>query len=127
MAESSGKTSKVARRLRAIVERLEHGPPPPPSRLGWMEAVTARWEKILDEEPSQPSVPLPAAGPPAPETGRRDGEPAAAAAAVQIWCDGSCSPNPGAGGWGAIVQTGGGREELSGAAPDTTNNIMEMT
>jgi ribonuclease HI len=44
-----------------------------------------------------------------------------------VWCDGSCSPNPGPGGWGAIIDNGGERRELSGASPSTTNNIMEMS
>ena len=46
---------------------------------------------------------------------------------IRVWCDGSCSPNPGAGGWGAIIEMDGRRQEISGASADTTNNIMEMT
>ena len=46
---------------------------------------------------------------------------------IRIWCDGSCAPNPGAGGWGTIVEAHGDRLELSGASPKSTNNIMEMT
>jgi len=46
---------------------------------------------------------------------------------IRVWCDGSCSPNPGPGGWGAIIEQNGARREISGAAPNATNNIMEMT
>jgi ribonuclease HI len=48
---------------------------------------------------------------------------------VIIYCDGACSPNPGAGGWGAVLisaDMADGRRELSGAVPDTTNNRMEL-
>ena len=46
---------------------------------------------------------------------------------VEIWTDGGCKPNPGPGGWGAILRTRGHERELSGAEPDTTNNRMELT
>jgi ribonuclease HI len=44
-----------------------------------------------------------------------------------IWTDGACRRNPGPGGWAAIVvgADGGETVELSGGAPDTTNNRME--
>lgn len=45
---------------------------------------------------------------------------------VEIWTDGACSPNPGAGGWGAILKMGEHEKELSGAVADSTNNQMEM-
>ncbi len=48
-------------------------------------------------------------------------------AAVEIFCDGACSGNPGVGGFGCILRYGGHAKELSGAAGDTTNNRMEMT
>ena len=47
--------------------------------------------------------------------------------AVQIWTDGGCKPNPGPGGWGAILLFRGRERELSGAEPATTNNRMELT
>lgn len=47
--------------------------------------------------------------------------------AVEIFCDGACSGNPGPGGYGAILRYGGSEKEISGSAPDTTNNRMEMT
>lgn len=49
---------------------------------------------------------------------------------VHIYCDGACSPNPGLGGWGAILiapAKAGYRKELSGGEPDSTNNRMELT
>ena len=46
---------------------------------------------------------------------------------VIIHTDGACKGNPGPGGWGAILQTGGGHEkELWGGEALTTNNRMEM-
>lgn len=45
----------------------------------------------------------------------------------KIWTDGSCRPNPGPGGWGAvIVGADRARQERSGAEADTTNNRMEL-
>jgi len=49
---------------------------------------------------------------------------------VHIWADGACSPNPGVGGWGAVLISPAhpdARRELSGAEPATTNNRMELT
>ena len=46
---------------------------------------------------------------------------------VEIWTDGGCKPNPGPGGWGAILRYRGTERELSGADPGTTNNRMELT
>jgi ribonuclease HI len=45
---------------------------------------------------------------------------------VVIYTDGACSGNPGPGGWGAILAYGGETRELSGFAPDTTNQRMEL-
>ncbi len=45
---------------------------------------------------------------------------------VQIFTDGACSGNPGPGGWGAVLRYKGVERELSGGAPRTTNNRMEM-
>lgn len=46
---------------------------------------------------------------------------------VSIWTDGGCRPNPGIGGWVAIMQAANGNEKvLSGGEPTTTNNRMEM-
>ena len=46
---------------------------------------------------------------------------------VTIYTDGACSGNPGPGGWGAILQYGAHRKEISGGAANTTNNRMELT
>ena len=45
---------------------------------------------------------------------------------VTIYTDGACSGNPGPGGWGAILQYGTAKKELSGSEPSTTNNRMEL-
>lgn len=46
---------------------------------------------------------------------------------LEIYTDGACSGNPGAGGWGAILRFGEIEKELSGGSDDTTNNRMELT
>lgn len=46
---------------------------------------------------------------------------------VEIFTDGACSGNPGAGGWGAILRFNGHEKEISGGAAETTNNRMELT
>lgn len=45
---------------------------------------------------------------------------------VDLYTDGACSGNPGPGGWGVLLRYGDHEKELSGAAPDTTNNRMEL-
>jgi ribonuclease HI len=45
---------------------------------------------------------------------------------VSIYTDGSCSGNPGPGGWAAILLSGEHYRELSGNKKHTTNNEMEM-
>jgi len=47
-------------------------------------------------------------------------------ASVQIFTDGACSGNPGPGGWGDILRSGGTERELSGGETATTNNRMEL-
>src|SRR5258708_5984246 len=48
---------------------------------------------------------------------------------VTIYTDGGADPNPGPGGWGAVLEhpASGRGEELSGGDPQTTNNRMELT
>jgi ribonuclease HI len=47
---------------------------------------------------------------------------------VTIYTDGACEPNPGAGGWAALLSWDDGHElELTGFEDDTTNNRMELT
>jgi ribonuclease HI len=46
---------------------------------------------------------------------------------TSIYTDGACSGNPGAGGWGAVVNfSDGSTQELGGRSAYTTNNQMEM-
>ena len=45
---------------------------------------------------------------------------------VEIFTDGACSGNPGAGGWGAILRYNDVTKEISGGEPMTTNNRMEL-
>jgi ribonuclease HI len=52
---------------------------------------------------------------------------AAAGDVVEIHTDGGCSGNPGPGGWGAVLRWRGHEKDLSGFAPETTNNRMELT
>src|SRR5262249_2438375 len=68
---------------------------------------------------------------PCPMVGRREPKdgPAPAGQAdciVEIFTDGACSPNPGPGGWGAILRYGRHEREIYGGEPDTTNNRMEI-
>jgi len=46
---------------------------------------------------------------------------------VEIYTDGSCSPNPGPGGWAALLRYQDIERELSGCEVETTNNRMELT
>lgn len=46
---------------------------------------------------------------------------------VEIWTDGGCKPNPGPGGWAAILRFGTVEKELTGGDLATTNNRMELT
>lgn len=46
---------------------------------------------------------------------------------VTIYSDGACEPNPGQGGWAALLLYGKQEKVLIGAEADTTNNRMELT
>jgi ribonuclease HI len=46
---------------------------------------------------------------------------------VEIWTDGGCKPNPGPGGWAAVLRFRGVEKEISGGDLATTNNRMELT
>ena len=48
---------------------------------------------------------------------------------VIIYTDGGASPNPGLGGWAAVLYSPAHKKEreIYGAEPDTTNNRMELT
>lgn len=45
---------------------------------------------------------------------------------VTIYTDGACDPNPGPGGWAALLRYGKQSKELSGFEEQTTNNRMEL-
>jgi ribonuclease HI len=45
---------------------------------------------------------------------------------VIVHTDGGCSPNPGPGGWAAILSFGDREKQLAGGEPDSTNNRMEL-
>lgn len=45
---------------------------------------------------------------------------------VQMWSDGACKGNPGLGGWGVWMRSGGHERELCGGSELTTNNQMEL-
>jgi ribonuclease HI len=45
---------------------------------------------------------------------------------VTIYTDGACLGNPGPGGWAALLQGTNGEREVTGFAPATTNNRMEL-
>lgn len=55
------------------------------------------------------------------KAGMADGEPP-----VDIYTDGACKGNPGAGGWGALLRRGSHEKELFGGEAHTTNNRMEL-
>lgn len=46
---------------------------------------------------------------------------------VTVYTDGGCRPNPGVGGWAAVLICGDTVKELSGGEAESTNNRMEMT
>ena len=45
---------------------------------------------------------------------------------VVIYSDGGADPNPGIGGWAAILRAGEHERVLTGNDPKTTNNRMEL-
>jgi ribonuclease HI len=45
---------------------------------------------------------------------------------IEIYTDGACKGNPGPGGWGVLLKSGGTEKELFGGEANTTNNRMEM-
>jgi ribonuclease HI len=51
----------------------------------------------------------------------------AAPEVVDIYSDGACKGNPGVGGWGVRLESGGRSKELFGGERLTTNNRMELT
>jgi ribonuclease HI len=45
---------------------------------------------------------------------------------IEIYTDGACKGNPGPGGWGVLLKSGGTEKELFGGELGTTNNRMEL-
>ncbi len=45
---------------------------------------------------------------------------------IKVYTDGSCSGNPGPGGWGVFIEAACGERELYGGEAETTNNRMEL-
>jgi ribonuclease HI len=45
---------------------------------------------------------------------------------VIVYTDGGCVPNPGNGGWGAVLMCKNREAEIFGGEPNTTNNRMEL-
>ncbi len=45
---------------------------------------------------------------------------------VEIYTDGACRGNPGAGGWGVLLRYAGSEKTLHGGEANTTNNRMEL-
>jgi ribonuclease HI len=46
---------------------------------------------------------------------------------IEVYTDGACKGNPGAGGWGVLILGEGPPRELFGGEGRTTNNRMELT
>jgi len=46
---------------------------------------------------------------------------------IVIYTDGACDPNPGRGGWAALIITANRKMEISGREDESTNNRMELT
>jgi len=109
------KTQTLAAKIEALANKLRQTNAEQLNAewLAGVEATLADWSTAL----SQSSAPHTAAPP---QTLTRNG-------LIRIWCDGSCNPNPGPGGWGAIIEHNGQRHEISGAARIATNNTMEMS
>ena len=104
------KSASLSDRLRALVERLDAGDALPRGVERDLVATLDLWESEPHGKRAAKPAPTPVSG-----TGP-----------IEIWSDGSCSPNPGPGGWGAIIEADGQRRELSGAKSGSTNNVMEM-
>ena len=46
---------------------------------------------------------------------------------IVIYTDGACTGNPGPGGWGAVLRSGGHEKQIPGGEKHTTNNRMEIS
>ncbi len=45
---------------------------------------------------------------------------------ITLYTDGACSPNPGPGGWAAVLESGPHQKVISGGVRRSTNNRMEL-
>jgi ribonuclease HI len=121
---------------------------PPPQ--GWKEQLIQQWENRLEDDGQRQDAEAEAAAPnPASlqadrRVGRRQARGAGhgqdghvhqrdrrprvndAEPVVELFTDGACAPNPGAGGWGLVLRFGGHEKEMHGSEVATTNNRMEM-
>ncbi len=123
---SGNQRKTLARRLRALADTISGSPALEPEAAAGAAEMVGRLERLLATPSRQLS--LPESGPSAEPSPRQAAEGGATGGPIiRIWSDGSCSPNPGVGGWGAILEMDGARRELSGASPRSTNNMMEMT
>ena len=116
----------LLRRLKRLAARLNErlgAEALPPGLEPRLTALLEEWERLAPQAEAPGAAEAAEAGP----LVDADAPPLRTGSAIRVWCDGSCAPNPGPGGWGAIVEQDGRRRELSGAAPASTNNIMEMT
>lgn len=126
-----GKKAELVKRLLGLGERRAYA------------AILAYAENTLDIEHAEADPPRAAAGPSAQKASSMH-EPPLSKAFTQtlheltrkhagqgpqhgIFTDGSCHPNPGPGGWGAVaVSNGAVQWSLRGADKKTTNNRMEL-
>ncbi len=119
--DNTKRTTSLARRLRNLAAALERGDTEATAHLAHLEAALTPWKDASGRGNGQQAFLSSATGE------AEDDADLSAGGGYEVWADGSCAPNPGPGGWGAIVAHGGKREELSGVAPQSTNNIMELT
>ena len=96
------------------------------ARAGFFEQCTKNLSRrkinrqAHDKQPAEETPPTSAVAEGAQKLGRKASE-------ILIYTDGSCDPNPGPGGWAAILWTKAWEMEIAGHHPATTNNRMEMT
>lgn len=119
--DDTQRIASLAKRLRKLAAALERGDPEATALLEHLEASLEQLEHPPGRGNGQQDFLSNTAGE------GKDGARPSAGEGYEVWADGSCAPNPGPGGWAAIVEHHGQREELSGAAPKSTNNIMELT
>jgi len=122
--------SRLLRRYRTLCEAFglgrARGVPLAPALRDELADLEERLLDLLDNRAEvRPTVAAPRAVP-APLAEAAETTPESAAAVV--FTDGSAEGNPGPGGYCALVRVPGKPErELSGGAPHTTNNQMELT